>query len=92
MACRLAGAKPLSEPMLEFLLIGPLETDFCEVLIVIQTFSLKTILLKKSSAKWRPFCLSLIVLKIWHQASSPSSGHKGDMPYYGYENTDYVCI
>ena len=40
------------------LLIGPLETNFSEILIGIQ-FSLKKLHLKTSSAKWRLFCLSL---------------------------------
>ena len=65
MACRLAGAKPLSEPMLEYygiLLIEPLGTNFGEILIAIQTFSFKKMYLEMMSAKWRPFCLCLIVL------------------------------
>ena len=41
------------------LLIGPLVTNFSEILIETQTFSLKKIRLKMSSAKWRPFCLCL---------------------------------
>ena len=44
------------------LLIGPLGTNFGEILIAIQTFSLKKRHLKLSSAKWRPFCLGLNVL------------------------------
>ena len=44
------------------LLIGPLGINFSEMLIEIQTFSLKKIHLKMSSAKWRPFCLGLNVL------------------------------
>ena len=44
------------------LLIGPLGTNFSEILIEIQTFSLKKRHLKMSSAKWRPFCLGLDVL------------------------------
>ena len=44
------------------LLTGPLETDFSEILIYIQAFSFKKILLKISSAKLRPFCLDLNVL------------------------------
>ena len=45
------------------LLIGPLGTNFSEILIGIQTFSFKKMHLKMSSAKWRPFvsasmCLS----------------------------------
>ena len=45
------------------LLIGPLGTDFSEILIKIQTFSLNKMHLKMSSRKWRPFCLGLNVLK-----------------------------
>ena len=37
------------------LLIGPLGTNFSEILIGIQTLSFKKIHLKMSSAKWRPF-------------------------------------
>ena len=44
------------------LLIGPLGTNFSEILIEIHTFSLKKIHLKMPSGKWRPFCLSLDVL------------------------------
>ena len=44
-------------------LIGPLGTKFNEILIRIQTFSLKKLHLKTSSAKWRPSCLGLNVLR-----------------------------
>ena len=47
----------------EILLIGPLGTNFGEILIGIQTFSFKKMQLKMSSAKWRSFCLSLNELK-----------------------------
>ena len=47
------------------LLIGPLGTNFSEILIVIHTFSFKKIYLKMSSGKWRPFCLGLNVLISW---------------------------
>ena len=47
------------------LLIRPLGTNFNEILIGNQTFSFKKIHLKMSSAKWRPFCLGLNVLRIW---------------------------
>ena len=46
------------------LLIGTLGTNFNEILIEIQTFSFKNILLKMSSGKLRPFCLSLNVLMV----------------------------
>ena len=45
------------------LLIEHLGTNFSEILIGIQTFSFKKMHLKMSSAKWRPFCLGLIVLR-----------------------------
>ena len=46
------------------LLIGPLETNFSEMLIEIQTVSFKKMHLKLSSAKWRSFCLGLDVLMV----------------------------
>ena len=47
----------------EILSIGPVVTNFSELLIVIHTFSFKKIHLKLSSAKGQPFCLGLNVLK-----------------------------
>ena len=47
------------------LLIGPLGTNFSEILIKILTFSFKKMRLKVSSAKRRPFCLGLNVLMAW---------------------------
>ena len=44
------------------LLIGPLWTNFSEILIEILTFSFKKMRLKVLSAKWWPFCLSLNML------------------------------
>ena len=44
------------------LLIGPLGTNFSEILSEINAFSFKKMLLKMSSRKWRPFCLGLNVL------------------------------
>ena len=48
------------------LLIGPMETNFNEILIAIHTFSFKKMHLKMSSGKRWPFCLGLNVL--WWQA------------------------
>ena len=45
------------------LLIGPLGTNFSEILIEILTFSFKKMRLKVSSVKRRPFCIGLNVLK-----------------------------
>ena len=46
-----------------FLLFGPLGTNFSEFVIEILTFSFKKMHLKVSSAKRRPFCLGLNVLR-----------------------------
>ena len=46
----------------EIKLIGPTGKNFYDILIGIQTFSIKEIHLKMSSAKWRPYCLGLNVL------------------------------
>ena len=54
------------------LLIGPLGTNFSEMLIEIHTFSFKKIHLKMSSGKWRPFCLGLNVLISCHSADLQS--------------------
>ena len=45
------------------LLIGPIGTNFSEILIEILTFSFKKMHLKVLSAKRRPFCLGLNVLR-----------------------------
>ena len=47
------------------LLIGPLGTNFNEILIKIHTFSFKKIHFKISSGNWQPFCLCLNVLNRW---------------------------
>ena len=44
------------------LLIGPLGTNFSEILFRIQIFLFKKMCLKMPSAKWHPFCLGLNVL------------------------------
>ena len=62
MACRLVGAKPLSETVLEYCQLGLLGTNFSEILIEILTFSFKKMRLKVSSAKWRPFCEMAAIL------------------------------
>ena len=46
------------------LLIGPLVTNFSEILIEIHTFLFKKMHLRMSSGKWRPFCPGLNVLNI----------------------------
>ena len=41
------------------LVIGPLGTNICEILIAIYTYSFKKMHLKMSSGKWWPFCPGL---------------------------------
>ena len=55
------------------LLIEPLGTNFSEILIGIQIFSFKKMRLTMSSAKWRPFCLGLNVLR--HRPGSQKTNH-----------------
>ena len=57
------------------LLIGPLGTNFSEILIKIHIFLFKKMHLKMSSGKWWPFYLGLNVLKLmWHQFMTVASG------------------
>ena len=57
------------------LLIGPLGTNFSEILIEIHTFSFKKMRFKLSSGKWRPFYLGLNVLKVKKNMKHPQ-GYK----------------
>ena len=56
------------------LLIGPLGTNFSEILIEILRFSFKKMRVKVSSAKRRPFCLGLNVLSCNLVMHIPVSG------------------
>ena len=67
------------------LLIGPLGTNFIEILIGMQTFSFKKIHLKMS-AKWRPFglglnvlnggnCLKIVQFQLFRLWNSPKNCH-----------------
>ena len=63
MACRLDGAKPLSERTNAIILImWPLGIHFSEILIEIHVSPFNKILSKLWSAKCRPFCLGSNVL------------------------------
>ena len=62
MAWCLDGAQTIIWTNDGILLIGPIRTNFSEILIGIQTFSFKKMHLKMSSAKWCPFCIGLNVL------------------------------
>ena len=55
------------------LLIRTLGTNFNEILSEIHAFSFKKMHLKMSSAKWRPFCLGLNVLKTGYLHSCSST-------------------
>ena len=57
------------------LLIGPLGTNFSEILSEIRTFSFKKIHLKTSSGKWRPCCLGLNVLINFSQGQAELTHH-----------------
>ena len=57
------------------LLIGPLGTNFSEILTRVQIFSFKKMHLKMASAKWRPFCPSLNVSSYSGTALHSSNPH-----------------
>ena len=57
------------------LLIGPLGTNFSDILIGIQTFSFTKMHLKMSSAKWHPSCLGLNVLTVSQLVVSSEMTH-----------------
>ena len=65
------------------LLIGPLGTNFSEILIEIQTFSLKKIRLKMSTAKCCSFCLGLNVLTpiLWYIFGNDNWYHHSNFLY-----------
>ena len=68
------------------LLIGPLGTNFSEIVIEILTFSFKKMRLKMSSVKRRPFCLGLYVLMQEWCNSSPSCTNPLIYRLYSFEN------
>ena len=61
MACRLVGSNPFLNQCVN-ILIGPLGTNFSEILIEFFSFSFNDFWNYGLSAKRRPFCLSLNVL------------------------------
>ena len=56
------------------LLIGPIGTEFSEILTEIHTFSFTKMHLKMSSVEWRPFCLGLNVIINFIRCISYGSG------------------
>ena len=62
MACRLISVKPLSEPMMGVLLIGPLEANFGEILIkissiLIQENAFESVACEMAAISFRPQCV-----------------------------------
>ena len=76
------------------LLIGPLGTNFTEILIEILTFSFKKMRFKVSSAKWRLFCLGLNELKRPSNATSQPSifraTHRAEVPDCHFKCLRYI--
>ena len=62
MVCRLFGARPLSEPMLEYCQLDPWEHKSVIFFIEVHIYSIKKMHLEMVSAKWRSFCLGINVL------------------------------
>ena len=76
MACRLVGAKPLSEPMMEYCQFYPQEQTSVKYQSK-QAFSFKKMHLKMLFGKCRPFCLILNVLMTCVLSQSRSDLHGG---------------
>ena len=84
----------------EILLIGPLGTNFSEILIAILTLSFKKMRLKVSSVKRRPFCLGLNVLisdihtVAWYRCTTPVlfCGHRRSPPLLERKRTTVATL
>ena len=81
MACRLFGAKPLSEPMLE-LLTWPVGKNFIEIWIKILAFSFTKMCFKVSSAKY-------VILSRSQGVKFEPGGRY--MPSYVWKNSATMC-
>ena len=73
MACCLVGTKPLSEPMMAYLLIVPLGTSFSEIWMKVIQYSNSKMHLKMLLVKW---CPDLDVLT--HLSRDPDVANIGD--------------
>ena len=73
MACRLFGAKPLSEPMLPYCQLNPKEHISVKFYLKFKSFHLRKCTWKCRLPKWWPFCLGLNVLKMSYMLVSVST-------------------
>ena len=67
MACRLFGAKPLSEPMLPCYQLDPNEHIPMKFYLKFKRFLWRKCIEKCRLSVWRPFCLSLNVVNNMHR-------------------------
>ena len=78
------------------LLIRPLGTNFSEILIEILRYSFKKMRLNVSSAKWRPFCLGLNVLKCPTKhdkiAWGPFTHHRPSVHFEKQDSIEHILI
>ena len=76
------------------LLIGPLGTNFSEILIGISTFSFKKMSLKMLSGNWQTSCLGLNVLWICKETGNESITMTCSVPYGHHKISKHfpVCI
>ena len=74
MACRLFGAKPLSEPMLPYCQLDPKEHISVKFCLKLRSFHSRKCTGKCRLPKGRPSCLGLYVLKAVLQTKEHQSG------------------
>ena len=73
------------------LLIGPLGTNFCGILIEICRFSFKKMYLRISSVRWRPFCSGLNVLPVTDEVTYVDLRSDGSAGLWLLEGTAKYC-
>ena len=74
------------------LLIGPLGTNFSEILSKILTFSFKEMRLKMSSATWRPFWLGLSAIRKSYGSNGASNKRDVLVRRLSFCRCQYDCI
>ena len=76
--------------------IGPLGTNFSEILIGIQTFSFRKMHLKISSGKWRPSCLGLnaerALIKSVRRASTTLNTLRPKQNHWHFADDTFKCV
>ena len=77
-------------PNAGILSIGPIGTNFSEILVEIQTFSFMKMCLKVLSVKWRPFCLGLKVVR--NRSARAKYNHSNALIFQRLKHREWTLI